>query len=287
MLPEKLSKKDIEALKAFDPELAEAAQKMGHEYGNNMPQEEASWPRLQLLQGMSPAVTSGDHKSGGLLHSTSGHLYTESLAKKPIQFIPLFYFFSRVYLGDMDDGGGVNCSSPDGVHGQGSPGGLCAICPNSEWGENRRPPLCNAQHNYIVMIPDAPEEYQVAVLTGMKSNYVPLKEFNKTIRSLQGAPFLFEFTLSAVQANNEYKNWLYKFVPDSKTNRLEKSVMERSNWKDILPRAKELAEACSTQFSNNVAEAKSSVKSHDAPADFEKQTNAPLSEVDPSEIPFG
>jgi hypothetical protein len=44
----------------------------------------------------------------------------------------------RVYWTDKfsDTGGGTppDCSSPDGIAGEGDPGGVCAACPNAEWG---------------------------------------------------------------------------------------------------------------------------------------------------------
>lgn len=254
MLPEKLTKQELEQLRELDPELAEAAATGGASYVNNMPQDESSWPRLLLLQGLSDLVKSGEGRSGGLAHSASGHIYTESAAKDPITIIPIFYYFSRIMLAPIEDGGGILCQSPDGKFGQGNPGGHCGTCDMSQW-IDRDPPACAAVHNWVSLIPDAPEEHQVVVWQGSKTNYPPLKEFNRLVKTLQSAPFMYQFRLSAEQADNKFKNWIYKLLKHD-DGRLEKKVMDRDDWKEILPRAKNLYDQCRASFEASSREAR-------------------------------
>lgn len=63
-----------------------------------------------------------------------------------IDGIIVHHHLARAYWSEsLDEGGGgqpPDCRSPNGKVGIGDPGGKCAACPLSEWGEDQEPPEC-------------------------------------------------------------------------------------------------------------------------------------------------
>lgn len=111
--------------------------------------DDLSFPRLRLAQGLTPEVQNGDAKPGQWV-------MTGQDAQSKVQFVPLGYTKARI-LKSQGQGGNREtlCQSPDGITGYGTPGGACKVCPLANWRQNpddpkkNLPPVCNLVYSYI------------------------------------------------------------------------------------------------------------------------------------------
>jgi len=117
-------------------------------------------PRVKLIQPLSVEVDEYKIEPGSLVNS----LTKELLAKPEGQFliVPLMVARSRILFRPLDEGGGLQCRSADGIYGVGDPGGTCVDdngqpnCPYALWetdkktGKNK-PPKCTEYLNVVVM----------------------------------------------------------------------------------------------------------------------------------------
>jgi len=86
--------------------------------------EDVRMPYLALLQGMSPAVQSGEGQPGQFL--VTGH--------EPVDEVTLvFAAFTNKRRYSPALGQSPQCQSPDAVKGYGNPGILCHECPLGQW----------------------------------------------------------------------------------------------------------------------------------------------------------
>ena len=234
-------------LAEWDPELQEMYDQPSTAFMDNMDAADIKTPRMLLMQSKSPWVESAEHNIGQVLHSQNEFMYLD----KPkadgtgdrIEFIPLFYWLSRVYLKPFEDGGGARCRSEDAIKGIGDPGGKCQKCPQKEWWEDdkgaQKPPNCMQVNNWAILVPSAPEESRLIIWSTYKTSYPVGKTFNNRLRGLRGAPFFHMYQFSSFLDNNgttTYWNW--KPIPWDDTNRLERPFIGLDDAKDILIKAK-------------------------------------------------
>jgi hypothetical protein len=104
--------------------------------------EDARMPQLRVMQGVSGAVGRGQAKPGDLLIDGGA-------PRQTMIVVPLKFNRSR----RMGSGSGGNylieCESPDGEEGFGSPGGECAVCPFSD-PARKFPPPCDEVATFMV-----------------------------------------------------------------------------------------------------------------------------------------
>ena len=130
-------------------------------------------PQLQLLQGQSEAVTSGDVEG-----ATPGKFYltsTQEVLDAPIRVLLCAHTRSRaLFPKDKPEFQGVEtCISKDGV--EGTTYGSCDACPHKMWGENNRPPLCSEAHNFTALTPYGP-----AVIRFARTSFKTARQFLTT-----------------------------------------------------------------------------------------------------------
>lgn len=116
-------------------------------------QGEAYIPKLRLAQGLTAEVQSGEARPGQWL--LIGHVPVDEMVVVPMAFA------RKRELRD-DASRDILCFSPNGVTGQGDPGGSCEACPLGSWHPNpdydetdkkswkRLPPPCDQYYSYIV-----------------------------------------------------------------------------------------------------------------------------------------
>lgn len=117
-------------------------------------QDEVTFPKLRLAQGLTPEVQSGEARPGEWL--LSGEAPAADATVVPLAF-------ARLRQMREDDGRAIVCQSPDSTHGFGeygvgsadNPTGLCAQCPMAAWTPNPRdkkrnlPPRCTQIYSYV------------------------------------------------------------------------------------------------------------------------------------------
>ena len=102
-------------------------------------------PNLRLAQGLTPEVQSGEARPGQWL--IVGFDPVPEVTVVPVAF------FKRRELRD-DATREVKCKSMDSINGVGDPGGVCEVCPMSQWTgtdeTGRKPPACSFSYEYVV-----------------------------------------------------------------------------------------------------------------------------------------
>lgn len=143
---------------------------------------DASIPRIRLMQALSPEVTSGKFSPGQVVDPDLGYVYLKNPKSDAMEFIPLYTYKTRVYFKPRSEGGDMSCRSEDYLHGMGEPGGECMACSYSQW-DGDRPPRCTEQQNVVMYFPGAPRANRVGVATFMKTQFKVARELIRKIRS--------------------------------------------------------------------------------------------------------
>jgi hypothetical protein len=134
-------------------------------------------PRLSVCQALSPQKRKS-HSAyiEGLQEGQLFNTVTQEIYGEEVEIIPLFFFKNRIKFNPIDEGGGIDCQSQNGIDG----GRLCHNCMSCQyqlWGNGASansetandPPKCTMYHNFMSFIPS--EMIPVAVTykaTGLK-----------------------------------------------------------------------------------------------------------------------
>lgn len=228
----------LQALAKINPELAKLATQSTRSFMENVREEDITHPRILLLQGMSDLVKDGKGRPGQVAFSKDGYILCEDLRKEGLVIVPIFYWFSRIKMKPIAEGG-WSCQSKNGRVGQGNPGGKCDYCEFSKWtdGPNgkRVPPPCRETHNFIVYLPNEPEKnHRLAVLAFHRSSIKAGKDLINHLSSLTGPSYMYEFKLGGQQENNEYRNWIWTLEDWEDTGRRDRSVLDREDYATLL-----------------------------------------------------
>lgn len=121
----------------------------------NVERKDILIPRIQLLQMMSPAVTEGTAKPGTMHVGLSNMNYGDKIV-----ITPIMHFRSRIKWVPQDDGGGIECSSPDARKPLSDLiSAECGTCPMKDWDESKKgkdkAPACTMYENFLVLINDS------------------------------------------------------------------------------------------------------------------------------------
>lgn len=114
-------------------------------------------PRLGLCQSLSPQRRKDDKAFiEGLQEGQLFNTVTQEIYGSEVKVIPLFFFKNRIKYFDIEDGGGIDCTSANAIDGgRISPVG-CSSCRFSTWGNGATddehgndPPECTLYHNFM------------------------------------------------------------------------------------------------------------------------------------------
>ncbi len=177
----------------------------------NVQREDITVPRLALTQSMTPQRKKSDPKyidgleEGDFFNTITGENYGAA-----VKLVPLFFYKTRILFKDIEEGGGMLCQAQDGVTGVGDPGGDCATCPKSQFGDNGRPD-CNHFYNYAVLV--VPKKGSIgldslAAFSLKSSGIKTAKDWNALMRLKGTDSFagVYEVT-SAEQKNTAGQTW--------------------------------------------------------------------------------
>jgi len=147
--------------------------------------EDLILPQLQLLQGQSDAVTSGDVEG-----ATPGKFYltsTQEVVEGPIRVLLCAHTKSRaLFPKDGPAFAGVEkCISKNGV--TGSVYGSCDACKHRSWRDGNLPPLCSESHNFVALTPFGPAVMRFA-RTSFKTARMFLTSWTLTPKPLWAHP---------------------------------------------------------------------------------------------------
>lgn len=210
----------------------------------NVDSQDIVIPRLKLMQAMSDPVASGEARAGDVALNVDGHIYLE--AGKTLEFIPLFYWHSRIMFQSLEAGGGILCRASDGKTGMGMPGGDCLTCQFKDWqtGENGQnvAPKCVRVHNFAILCPTQSGEYRMALLPLSKTSFRVGTSLLNRMRTLKGPIFAYSFQLTTeIREGGMSKYWAYNTKKWDETNRIDRRVDARPDWEPLFAECKEAA----------------------------------------------
>jgi len=214
------------------------------DFTENMIEEDIVYPRLRLMQPLSDLVNEGVASPGQVVLNIDGHTYNAPGGR--IEFIPLYYWHSRLYFSSLEDGGGILCRAEDGKRGDGTPGGLCSQCGMKEWGmdgERRIPPSCLRIHNFAVLIPKETGEHRIAILPFSKTSFKVGSTILNRLRMQKRPPFAYSYCLKPkLEDGGKYKYWVLNLDKWEDTNRIDQDIDQYDDWPSLLEEAKAAAE---------------------------------------------
>lgn len=160
-------------------------------------------PRLAIAQDGSEQRKSTNAnyikglEPGMLFNSLTGDLYD-----RPLLFIPIFFYTSRIMFKPLTEGGGILCQAPDGVHCQLNEGGPCL---HSAWGKSGEKPPCTEFYNFGVALPQHNMEEMVLSLksTGLDA----ARTLNSLIRKRKKDSYAGVYALDTLHKVDGKMDW--------------------------------------------------------------------------------
>lgn len=170
-------------------------------------------PRVALCQAMTPQRKKSDPKyvpgleEGMFFNNVTGKIYGPKL-----NFVPVFFYRTRIRFKDLDEGGGILCQAIDGKHGVGDPGGDCARCPLAAFGEDEAPECTEFKNFAAIVIPERglPSREDGLVISFKSTGIKAAKKLNSLVRTRGLDTFASIFTLTSAEQKNDYGTF---FVP--------------------------------------------------------------------------
>lgn len=161
----------------------------------NIKSEDIVLPSLKLLAGMSDEVTKQTVE--GAVPGKFFHTGAQQLFSAPLRVLVCAHTRSRALFPDSDNpryAGLEKCISRDAV--EGDKYGSCDACPHTEWGEDRKKPLCSESHNFTVLTSIGPAVIRMSS-RAIKSAKNFLTTWNFSPKNLWEHPVI--FTTKAVE----------------------------------------------------------------------------------------
>jgi hypothetical protein len=189
---------------------------IGQQHGmEDVTNEDLLIPRLGLCQALSPQKRKSDSsyieglQEGQLFNTVTKEIYGESL-----EFVMLYFFKNRIKYVPLDDGGGIDCISTNGIDGgRISPQG-CASCRFSQWGngatddENGNDaPECTLYHNYMSAIEGVPLAVSYKS-TGIKIS----KQILANVRITRLPMYAKKYKVTVVEMQKDKNVWFEKKI---------------------------------------------------------------------------
>jgi len=207
---------DLQMLFEDDPE---------HNDLENVAEGEQGFPKLLLLQALSPMVVDGHAKMGQIANLATSNVIMED-PNDPLEIIPLYYWRSRIF---MSKEGERLCHSFDCTTGHGSPGGTCVSCEMSKWDnsdpDNGIPPKCDTVHNWPILLPEHYGRDRVMILSMKRTQYKVGKIWNQKLSALPGRIFTRKYRLTSFIEKggaHPFANFKFESWPNNRVDEIVK-----------------------------------------------------------------
>lgn len=190
-------------------------------------------PRLALCQSGTPQRKKANPKfieglqEGQFFNTLTGQIYGET-----VNFVPLFFYKSRIMFKDLDDGGGILCMSHDGVHCPLNNGGACL---HQDWGADGKQPDCTELYNFAVVLPATNE----MVVLSLKSTGIKVaKDLNSMIRMRRRDAFTGVYTLGSAAAKSGENDYFAHTLKNAGWIPPEMFPIYEALYNDVAPKVK-------------------------------------------------
>lgn len=180
----KETKKDV--ARKTSQEVAKPMQE-GRGFGTNISKDDLVLPRIELLQGQSPAVTDGDHKPGELVNSITKERLPEDL-----KIIPILVEKNFIKWRPREEGGGIDYRTNDPYDPR--------VVEDTKWHGDEKP-VCTAYLNFLCLIEgqDMP-----IVLSFCNTSYQSGRKLLTLAKMAGGDIFNRKYRLTAIKRQNQY-----------------------------------------------------------------------------------
>lgn len=191
---------------------------LGHSEGmENVDQEDILIPRLGLCQALSPqkrkthALYIPNLQEGQLFNTVTQEIYGDEL-----DIVLLFFFKNRIKFFGIDEGGGIDCNSPNAIDmGRLSPDG-CSVCRFSKFGNGSKEgdavndkPECTLYHNLMSFIPQQIAPIAISFKsTGLKVT----KQLLANIRLSRLPMYAKKYKVTVVTSRSGENEWFEKKI---------------------------------------------------------------------------
>lgn len=175
----------------------------------NIDRKDVLMPRIKLLQQLSPEVTGG-MKAGTMLVGLSN----KNLGTKVV-ITPILHFRSRIKWIPKDEGGGIECSSPNAKKPLSDTiCADCSSCPEKDWNEKaktpkEKAPKCTIYENFIVLVGDSKEP---VLLPMERTKLAPARKFFSMGALKNCDMWNWKYELSVIQEENDKKQPYFNYV---------------------------------------------------------------------------
>lgn len=214
-MPKKKDEKEMVVSESNVPDVVRD-KGMGQE---TLDDENQQLPRVKLLQPLSPEVEDGDCKPGQMVNSLTGDNYGKELV-----FQPLMRLKSRIMWKPREEGGGILCSSNDGIRPRNTEyAEECLKCPKGKWND-KTPPECVEYINYLIL----PEGAEMPVILPMEKTKLKAAARLKSLIRYKGTSksvFDFKYKISTrKEENNKGSFFVYSIDPSGEASAEEKDA---------------------------------------------------------------
>ncbi len=177
----------------------------------NIEKSDILLPRIKLLQALSPEVTNELAMKPGtmLVGLTNLNLGTKIL------ITPILHFRSRIKWFPKDDGGGIECSSPDGKKPMTDMlCSECGVCKFKDWNDTgktvkEQAPACTLYENFLVLVGDKQEP----VLLPMERTKLKTAKKFYSMGALKNCDMWnFQYELSVAKDKNDKDQPYFNYV---------------------------------------------------------------------------
>lgn len=199
----------------------------------NLEKNDLLLPRIKLLQPLSPEINDLGQKAGTIFLALSNKSYGDK-----ITITPVLHFRSRIKWTPEEDGGGIDCSSPDArVPRENKYAATCADCPHTQWNDaaknkKDKAPKCTLYDNFLVLIGDSKEP----VIIPMERSKAKVAKKFYSMGALKGGDMWdHQYELSVVGEKNEdgkpYHNYSVRDI--SKQTTAERRALCETLWTSL------------------------------------------------------
>lgn len=185
------------------------------------------YPRLVLTQALTPECIEQKCKPGDIIDNITREVICGQ--GTPLPFVPVILSKTRLFMVDLDKGGGILCRSNDAL--VALPGGCgkdqgeeytadCGKCIHAQWDatnqddkneEDNGAPECTLFYNILGFLPTMGN--RVTVWSGKATNVKVVKRFLSICKQTGADFWAHKFNLNVIDAQSaqfRYKNWAFE-----------------------------------------------------------------------------
>lgn len=214
-----MPKTELTKIKSAEMEIPEWLKgEVGQQHGlENVDQSDLLLPRLGLCQALSPQRRKSDSSyieglnEGELFNTVTKEIYGEE-----IEIVALFFFKNRIKFNPIEEGGGIDCISINGVDGGRICPDGCSACKFSVWGNGETEgdatndsPLCTVYHNFMAF---AMKDNSPVAMSFKSTGLKVSKQFLASVRLTNMPMYARKYKITVKEMSSGQNHWFEKQI---------------------------------------------------------------------------